>query len=71
MENPTIINTPPSSDNSSGTNTVLLVVIILIIAGLAFWWFKYRAPADNNNGDIKVDVNLPGGSNDNTSGNTP
>ncbi len=59
-------NQTNQSGNSSGANTVLIVIVIILLLGGGYWWYTNRGgPAKEG---ITVDVNLPSGGNDNTSG---
>ncbi|MDP2629668.1 MAG: hypothetical protein Q8P45_03145 [Candidatus Harrisonbacteria bacterium] len=43
-------------ENSSGLWAILIVILVLIIIG----FFIFARPAEDDNGGIDIDVNLPG-----------
>lgn len=69
MEQPQINQT--TTDGGSGTNTILIVLVIIIILVGGYFLFMRNGdtmPAENNDGGVNINVDLPAGNNDGGSG---
>lgn len=58
--------------DNSGTNAILIVLLLAAIVAFGVWFFGQNAavPAANDDAGINLDVNLPAGGTQDTTGGT-
>lgn len=58
------------NNDNSGVNTILIVIVLLLLVGFGVWYLTdgfnawRAAPAENDNAEFNLNVEIPAGSND-------